>query len=302
MANDVKNLSQAMQREVLSYESWLTATSGFRFEKFNRQSMLPTVSVYGNHKLKVDAVLVVGDNLRAAAEATDFLLHHKKMRGSYPEIICAPGFSIPAAIDFGYPAEWWLKVIMLCLGIPKELLKQHKLCFDRRDPCWNLTEFFAERRKIKTVVVFSSRGYSMTVAQELYQQIPRINWVFFDNPMVQLEDRIFDTENISSGGLGIDLLIGGMAHVWQDWGSFRYPLSSETRRNAPKKLPVKNLVHRGYVLGLESGRDWDFFEEDAVKHLETIMLRRRELVAGDKIRSRIGAQVRKLIGQFTASE
>lgn len=302
MANDVKNLSQAMQREVLSYESWLTATSGFRFEKFNRQSMLPTVSVYGNHKLKVDAVLVVGDNLRAAAEATDFLLHHKKMRGSYPEIICAPGFSIPAAIDFGYPAEWWLKVIMLCLGIPKELLKQHKLCFDRRDPCRNLTEFFAERRKIKTVVVFSSRGYSMTVAQELYQRIPRINWVFFDNPMVQLEDRIFDTENISSGGLGIDLLIGGMAHVWQDWGSFRYPLSSETRRNAPKKLPVKNLVHRGYVLGLESGRDWDFFEEDAVKHLETIMLRRRELVAGDKIRRRIGAQVRKLIGQFTASE
>lgn len=301
MANDVKNLSQAMQREVLSYESWLTATSGFRFEKFNRQSMLPTVSVYGNHKLKVDAVLVVGDNLRAAAEATDFLLHHKKMRGCYPEIICAPGFSIPAAIDFGYPAEWWLKVIMLCLGIPKELLKQHKLCFDRRDPCWNLTEFFAERRKIKTVVVFSSRGYSMTVAQELYQRIPRINWVFFDNPMVQLEDRIFDTENISSGGLGIDLLIGGMAHVWQDWGSFRYPLSSETRRNAPKKLPVKNLVHRGYVLGLESGRDWDFFEEDAVKHLETIMLRRRELVTGDKIRSRICGQVRKLIGQFAAS-
>ena len=302
MANDVKNLSQAMQREVLSYESWLTATSGFRFEKFNRQSELPTVSVYGSHKLKIDAVLVVGDNLRAAAEATDFLLHHKKMRGSYPEIICAPGFSIPAAIDFGYPAEWWLKVIMLCLGIPKELLKQHKLCFDRRDPCWNLTEFFAERRKIKTVVVFSSRGYSMTVAQELYQRIPRINWVFFDNPMVQLEDRIFDTENISSGGFGIDLLIGGMVHVWQDWESFRYPLSSETRRNAPKKLPVKNLVHRGYVLGLESGRDWDFFEEDAVKHLETIMLRRRELVAGDKIRRRIGAQVRKLIGQFTASE
>ena len=301
MANDVKNLSQAMQREVLSYESWLTATSGFRFEKFNRQSELPTVSVYGSHKLKIDAVLVVGDNLRAAAEATDFLLHHKKMRGSYPEIICAPGFSIPAAIDFGYPAEWWLKVIMLYLGIPKELLKQHDLRFDRRDPCWNLTEFFAEKRKIKTVVVFSSRGYSMTVAQELYQRIPRINWVFFDNPMVQLEDRIFDTENICSGGLGVDLLVGGMVHVWQDWGSFRYPLSSETRHNAPKKLLVKNLVHCGYVLGLESGRDWDFLEEDAVKHIETIMLRRNELATGDKIRSRIGGQVRKLISQFVAS-
>ena len=81
MANDLKKLSLAVQREVLSYESWLTATSGFRFDKLSRQSMLPTVSVYGNHKLKVDAVLVVGDNLRAAAEATDFLLHHKKMRG-----------------------------------------------------------------------------------------------------------------------------------------------------------------------------------------------------------------------------
>lgn len=298
MAKRTKMLSIAEQREVLRYETWLTATSGFRFEKNNRRALLPTTSIYGKHDLKVDAVLVVGDNFRAAAEAAVFLRYHKKRHGSYPKIICSPGFSVPNVLDFGYPPEWWLKIIMLRLGVPREALNNQKQQFERFDPCQSLADFLEKQSQIKTAVVFSSRGYSMAVAQELYQRIPQINWVFFDNPVIPIDERVLDSENIVSEGVGIDLLIGGIVHVWQDWQIVRYPLSLETRNNAPEEAFLKVFIQKGYVLGLSDNRDWDFFGTTASVYRGILLERMECLKTGREARQHVRRQVESLIGQY----
>ena len=300
MAKDVKRvLSLSEQREVMRWETWLTATSGFRCEYGSRQIPLPTVSIFGGPKLKPDIVLVVGDSLRAAAEAAAFLRHYQRMEEAYPEVVCMPGFTTAPIIDLGYSAEWWLKVILMRLGIPKKVLKRHpKPVFDRRDPCETLEDMLAEKPDIRTAVVFSSRGYSMAVAQELYQRIPQVRWVFYDNPVVQVEERIFDAENVFSGGIAVDIMIGSIIHARQDWDIVRYKLSSESRYTAPKKLHLRNLVEKGYVLGLENDRDWEYLGLYAEDYADLIAERKAECLSSDDVCRRIRYQVDKLVRQY----
>lgn len=292
-----KSLSAFKQREALSYETWLCANN-LRVEKNGKMLQVPLISIFGGNDGPADAVLVVGDNFRAAAEAAQFLHHQNRKFGVYPKVICVSGFNTPAWIDYGHEASFWLKFILMRLGIPKAEVKRYDPPFGD-NPTPVLVNFFAGHRELKKVAVFSSRGYSLTVAQELFLKLPEISWSFFENPVIQLEERIFDAEIIGENGFAVDLMLANIAHSCQDWEIRRCRLSAESQNNFPKMDVMAKFLLKGYALGMKGYRDWNFF---GIKPSVGIILsngrkddfRRMK----ENPRQYVRRQVEQLIGQY----
>ena len=266
MAKNVREISFFKERVALSWETWLSANY-LKFEKDGKSQSLTMTSVYGSPKKAVDAVLVVADNLRAAAEASCFLKHQYDRFGAWPQVICAPGFT-SSKIDMGVLNEttyqsrvskqmFGLRVIMSRLGIPAEVLETQPGYGE--DIVLSLKQYLATNKKFKKIVVFSSRGYSMVVAQELLKRIPKIKWMFYDNPFISEEDRIFEAEIIGPEGTAIDMFLANIARVRQDWEDKRIPLGQESINTEPEYRVVKKFLEKGYVLAM-TARDWDYFD------------------------------------------
>lgn len=297
MAKEKKSLSAFKQREALSYETWLCANN-LRIEKNGKMLLVPMISIFGRNEAPADAVLVVGDNFRAAAEAAEFLHNQNRKFGIYPKVICCSGFNTPAKINYGHEATFWLKFILQRLGIPKAMVKQY-------DPPYNdapmpaLIDFFVKHSELNRIAVFSSRGYSLTVAQELFCKLPRINWSFFENPVIPQSDRIFEAEIIGEDGFQVDLMLAAIAHSYQDWETKRYRLSAESQKNFPELEVMKKFLFKGYALGMQGYRDWNFFGVDARKGVELATDRKRDFLwMNQNPCQHIRRQVEELVKQY----
>ena len=293
MAAESRKISEYKHRVACSYEPWLSVGNpDITVEKQGKYVEIPTISIFGGHK-PVDAVLIVGDNFRAAAEAVEFLNNCFDRFGCYPEVVCMPGMCTPARVNYGKP-EFWLKLILISLGIPKEVVKKHSHNFGE-NPLEGLKSFLKANKKMKKIAVFSSRGFSMNVAQELMFNFPKHKMYFYDNPFIVEEDRIFEAEIIGPEGFAIDLMIANIIHSAQDWNSKRCPLRACCY---PERPVMRKLAERGYLLGMSNHEDVAFLTIPAGDAFELLCDRQKEFSWFRNPRRHILTQVNQLIAQY----
>ncbi len=293
MAEERRKISEYKIREACSYKPWLSVgNSDVTIEKKGKEVEIPTVSILGTHK-PIDVVLIVGDNFRAAAEAVEFLNNCKNRFGVYPEVVCMPGLCTPSRINYGN-TEFWLKLILISLGIPKGVVKQHKLEFGE-NPVEDLRLFLKDHKKMKKIAVFSSRGFSMSVAQLLMFNFPKHKLYFYDNQFVAEEDRIFEAELIGPEGFAIDLMIANIIHSAQGWNTKRCPLIATCRPEIPI---MRKIAQKGYLLGIVDYEDLVSLGMEGGDAFELLCDRQREFPWFKNPAEHIRTQVRQLIVQY----
>ncbi len=289
-----KSLSSYKTREALSYETWLSAPVNFMITKNEEVHPVPTISISGDCS-KVDAVLVIGDNLRAAAEAARFMEKQKKAFGEYPNVVCSNGFTTSKKINYGYSEAFWLKLVLVRMGIPKKVADRFTPEF-KTQPIYDLLHYFRDGEKI---AVFSSRGYSLPVAQELFEKMPDVDWRFYENPVIAEEDRIFESEIIGEEGFAVDFMLANIVHCCRGQGMRRYPLSDESWKSMPKVKVMQKFLRKGYAFALEGWQDWEFFDIELREGLELASNRRNDfrwLYANSRMHVR--HQVELLVKQY----
>ena len=296
MAKKGREISVYKHRELLGSETWLTF-SNLRIERSGKVRAVPSISIYGGLK-PVDAVLVVGDNFRAAAEAAVFLHNFYQRFGVYPNLICTPAFCSSPHINYGYRIEFWLKLILHSLGVPKDVVNKYNPSFEA-GVINGLAEVFTPKECLKKVAVFSSRGYSLNVAQELFFYFPKINWSFYENPFIAEEDRIFEAEIVGPNGFAIDLMLANVVKAFEGWGEKRCHLPKDARPYALDAKFIYKVVVKGYVLGVNKNHNFEGFglQEGDVFQLLCDRLQDFPWFSKDTC-AYVRAQVRKLIVQY----
>ena len=293
MAAESRKISEYKTRVACSYEPWLSVgNSDVTLEIQGKYVEIPTISIFGGRK-PVDVVLIVGDNFRAAAEAVEFLNNCNNRFGSYPEVVCMPGLCTPERVNYGNP-EFWLKLILLSLGIPKDVVKKHSPDFGE-NPIEGLKFFLNDNKKMKKIAVFSSRGFSMNVAQELMFIFPKHKWSFYDNPFILEEDRIFESELIGPEGFAIDLMIANIVHSSQNWRTKRCPLVAGCH---PEGLVLRKIAQRGYLLGIVDHEDVASLNMNGGDAFELLCERQKEFPWFKKPEKHVFKQVKRLIVQY----
>ena len=294
-----RSLSNYKLRQAEAWKAFFDV-SNFRI-KNESEHWFPvhTTSVYGS-QTPADAVLIVGDNFRAAAEAAKYLQVQNHNFGKYPEVVCIKGFSIPKTISYGASQQYWLKLILLEMGIPGDVVAQHDLS-EIGEPIEILQEFFGRNEHLHKIVIFSSRGYSLSVAQQIFMHIPDKNWVFYENKYVEPKDRIFEAEIIGPEGFMVDMLIRQKIYALQNVGTERYPLNLTARANLPKNESIIKFLEKGYALGMETYHDWEHFNYDVRQGVELFEARRDDfkwMMLPENARHRILAQIHQLMQQY----
>ena len=213
-------------------------------------------------------IVIFGTCLTAVRDAGLYLQKYYNRCKKYPRVICLPGLSSSKYIKYGMPIENWMKVILMQMGIPKEVVKRDVFDFNKRDVIDVLRDFL-KRTKYKNVLVFSSRGYSVNTALTLMQEFPEVNFKYFDNAYIKDEDLNLDAENLDLG-YGLDLLLGEIVRLNLNKEKFPNFYLSE---NLMTLNIARKFIEKGYVLGLRSEDEWRAVGIDRNKAMEMIVWR-----------------------------
>ena len=295
MAKKTVDVSTYKRRAIMSWETMLSIEN-FRVNK--NESLIPVnmVSVFGSNK-PVDAVLVVADNPRAAAEAAVYMHNHVTKFGVYPCVIFSPGFCIPSRLKFAYSQIDVCMQIMQQRGVPAEILNFISPDYSEGH-IEGIKATLEKYSKLKNIVVFSSRGFATLVAQELLCQLPNVKWKFFENPVVLEENRIFDVEIIGPEGLAIDLMIANIAKSHMGWYVKKLPLYANNDITKDELCVVKKTLEKGYAAAMTLYQDWLFYGFDVMNGIEMSFNRQEELMHILEDSKRIDAQIERVIQHF----
>ncbi len=270
---------QALVYQALGYEAWLSAETLMINGEIRKIAKVSDASI--------DAVLVVGDNFRAAAEAAVFLKDYREKFGGYPKIFCIAGLSTPKAVDYGYDSSFWAKIILIRMGIPKRLVKFYRFS-NPKNPLAGVF-YFINNMHLSRIAVFSSRGYSLPVAAKLFMMRPEIEWMFFENPHVPLEKRIFEAEILGEEGFAIDAMVSAIFKLRHKRGNM---LSPEYKDMCPDNDELKQVLEQGYVLGIK------LENLDKLKIDPEIWEQRKKYFADKTVKSYLRQQIEQLISQY----
>lgn len=289
------DVSTYKRRAVMSWETMLSIEN---FRRIKNESLIPVkmVSIFGNDK-PVDVVLVVADNPRAAAEAAVFMHNQVHKFGVYPCVIFTPGFCTPQRLKFAYSMVDVCMQIMQKLGVPAEILNFISPDYSEGN-IEGIKATLEKYSKLKNIVVFSSRGFATLVAQELLCQLPKVNWKFFENPVVLEKNRIFDVEIISPEGLAIDLMIANISKSHMGWYVKKLPLYANNDITKDELRVVKKTLEKGYAAAMTSYQDWMFYGFDVMSGIEMSFNRQEEVMHLLEDPERIDAQIERIVQQF----
>ncbi len=278
--------------------SWETMFSIENFRRLKNESLIPVnmVSIFGNYK-PVDAVLVVADNPRAAAEAAVFMHNQVHKFGIYPCVIIAPGFCTPQRLKFAYNPMYICNQIMEKLGVPSEILNFISPDYSGGN-IEGIKATLEKYSKLKNIVVFSSRGFATLVAQELLCQLPKVNWKFYENRVVADDNRIFDAEIIGPDGLAIDLLIANIAKSHMGWYIKKLPLFANNDITTDELSVVKKTLEKGYAAAMTMYQDWLFYGFDVMKGIGMSFDRQEEVIHLLEDSKRIDNQIERIVQQI----
>ena len=297
-----RRISKFKRRKAVSFEALLTSNN-LRILRGDDWRKIPAVAICC-HSKPVDAILIVGDNLRAGAEAAEFLHFHKAKFGFYPDVVCSKGLSTPLLIEHRVHSVVHLKRILAKMGIPAPVVNMHNLP-ENVLPIDAIVGFFGAKTNasLRRVAVFSSNGYSLNVAQELYFRLPSMNWFIYDNPFVPEDKRIFESEIIGPDGYAIDLMMVNLLRAQQDWGDKRCALPDELVKRWPKNEELKKFVLKGYVLGFENLENGSILGIDKEQLLSLFSERDCEFVLlKEDAYVHISHQINMLIKQYETGE
>lgn len=304
MAKENRNLNNSLFTTGLlgAAESSLTFESGKLLGKNGKKITAFNVRMGTEVYPELDAIIVVGDNLRAAKDAAEYLKLYNRKYAHYPEVLCVPGFSQPKWLRYETPTVEWLRRIMMALDVPERIVYQHNLLVDEQDLAEAVRDFVLTTDWGK-IGVFSSRGYSLPVAQQLYCLLPEIRWYFNENAPVLPEDRIFRSEIVGPDGWAIDAIVANVAKSYQCLGTKRLRLSDncfggDEYEDHPYIKLVQKMVSRGYVGCLCSYRDWDFYGISARDGIAEVFIRRDDFPVSMGSDEDIMSCVNKLIEQY----
>lgn len=292
---DLKN-SKFTTGQLFSWESWLTLKDGDLLDRNGKKITMNSPWLGQEVYPDMDAVVVVGDNLRAAAEAAKYLSKYYNKYGFYPKVLCVPGFSLPTWLRYETPTVEWIKRILKALDIPEDVI-ENNFVVEKQVPAEAIRDFVLTTDWGK-IAVFSSRGYSLPVAQQLYCLLPEIKWYFNDNKPVLPEDRIFRSEIVAPEGLAIDLMLAAIVRTCRDLGTRRLKLSNNASESHPDIELMQKMVARGYVGGLSSFFDWEYFNVPAKEGIKQVFIRRDDFPVSMGSDEDIMSCVNKLIEQY----
>lgn len=203
---------------------------------------------------EADALLVLGYP-RALEYAAEIAVRYREKFGHYPELFSVgDGRGMFAQRrDMGR----WFQEQLVALGFPKEWAFQN--CLPHAEKNWKTTAevnmLILRRTSFKRrfrVLVVTSPGCSLTVAQELYSAIPHTDFLMFETP--QVSERLFDHEVFSSKSYGIDLLIA--QYVKARIGGNLMPLPAEKLLSIPRLGFVSALAQKGFAGCITSSEMW----------------------------------------------
>ena len=281
-----------------AFTTWLSFESGKLLDQRGKRITSFDVWMGDDINPELDAVIIVGDNLRAAAEAARYLLKHNDKYGHYPNILCVPGFSIPEWFRFETPPVVWLKRILKAMRVPEDVVDQHNLTMKTKDVAKEVADFVMATDWGR-IGVFSSRGYSLPVAQQLYCLLPEIKWYFNDNVPVMPEDRIFTSEILAPKGLAIDLIVANAAKAYCDIGNKRLRLSTDATVDRPNLDVLLKVIKRGYAGGLCSRCVWEYYNLSAKEAINLVFARRGDFQAALGSDEYIADCVGRLLQQYS---
>lgn len=197
-------------------------------------------------------VVVFGSCLAAAKDAGMYLQNYREKKGAYPKVVCLPGISFGRCIKLGQPVDKWLMDILLQMGIPEDAFCTDVFNYPKMAPVDTLKEVI-RKGHYKYIAVFSSRGYSVSTAIVLKEQIPTACFKFFYNPYISQEKLCLDSENLDEYGL--DFILGEIIRL-----NMRRDTLPEYIQDHLMTMDVaKKYVKKGYVLGIQ-----DHKEQEAV--------------------------------------
>jgi len=286
--------------QLCGWESFLTVENN---KLRNRKSKAITISrLYAQKEptVQLDAILVFGDNLRAGAEAAEFLHSYKNKFDSYPETVCLSGPSVPHWIFFETSIPDWLKHIMVSLNIPDYVVSNYEFSSPKLDIAC-ISELI-EQKGWKKIGVFSSLGYSLPLAQQLLFYQPQVDWYFNDNLPIPLDERIFRSEIIGPQGYAIDLMLSNIVRLCPQEEDSKCQITDSLIAIHPELKLMHKMLERGYVLGLTKTTDWDYFALNAANELPRVLNRREDFACPLGSNTDIKPMVDKLISQFQAKQ
>ncbi|MBR1948907.1 MAG: hypothetical protein IKA30_03840 [Alphaproteobacteria bacterium] len=198
---------------------------------------------------KPSVVVIFGSCLTAAKDAGDYLQNYYEKFGSYPRVICMHGLSCSRHIKLGESVDYWLKYILCEMGIPKNVVHRDSFDFSSGEAPIEVLRRVIQKRRYKNVAVFSSRGYSVTTAITLKEEMPDVMFKFYSNPYIPQELLCMDSENMN--GYGLDLILGEIIRL----NMRRESLPEYIQEHLITMDVVLKFVEKGYVLGIQSCRE-----------------------------------------------
>lgn len=242
-------------------------------------------------------VVIFGDSLSIAYDAVNYLKNYFKKFGHYPNVVCLSGCSASKYVDFGAPVESWLKRILLSKGIPEDVVNRNCIDSSKNDPVDALKSFLKSSR-YKHVSVFVARGYVISTVMALKQNMPNIDFKFFNKEYVSdcyLEEFglkqtcIFDTDDLSS--LGLDLILGQLVRL----NLVRDTLPDKLKDYLMPLNKVKKYTDKGYILGLRTEEEMNAVGISSDKFNEMLPKRLADLEWIDNPKRRIYEQIMSLL-------
>lgn len=286
-------LSNAEIQEVLEIQKWATYVENhpLRLTSSLNGSPIEVHSFTLENVPKLDLLVIFGGYPRVLRHMGEVMMKSdQKFAEDDPVEIAALGYKPNKGQDVPGSIASTCMAILEQMGFPPERVYRNRIeafSTDTAGDINELKEVIRQSDKLSKldcprIGLVTEAGYSLTAAQQFAYAMPDCQLYFYETPVTQLCDRVFDVERIV-GGYGVDVIIACALNTLMDWHNGRLPLPKEKIDDFPGKggiiATVRKYFNKGYGFYLPYPEQWELMGFSRV-YAQRIAERRKAAITG----------------------
>ncbi len=213
---------------------------------------------------EADIMLVWGNSPRALEYAAEIAVRYRDKYGNFPYFL-AIGDGKGMYSQRREMGDWYAEK-MVHLGFPEDWVmryKQHS-CGVTDDKVFELklsVRKFGCKHKPK-VLLITGNGYSMYAAQVLVPQLPEMEFLVFETPILEQSAKLFDSEVFDINTYAVDKILANVVLSFRRDPGKQLGLPVEKLLDHPRTGIIVDLLLRGYCGYFGNSKMWKLVKID----------------------------------------